>query len=337
MNIQKSNRYRFRWDYIGVWTLILLGCFGTLFGIGTMLISACTPLSPQGQAKTEIIKEMFALPQIPITINNPTLRAEWLAVHYWDNFDFADTTWINQPDRIEQAFADYIDLLPHTTSKASKASLGGMLTKAYTVPPVFNWFAHQFDKYLYDPNSPFRNEEMYAMVVDHIIADLAVDSLYKIRPSLQLEEINKNRLGKLAADFTYTLPSGKRATMHNIHSEYTLLFFNNPDCGDCKRTKDVLAHTEVVSKLVRSERMKILAVYTDDDLSLWKAGQKDMPTLWLYSHDASEDRIVKHDLYAIRAIPSLYLLDKDKRVLLKDATAEQVITYLTRLPASGEG
>ena len=44
-------------------------------------------------------------------------------------------------------------------------------------------------------------------------------------------------------------------------------------------------------------------------------------------HDASQ-AISRQRLYDLKAIPCLYLLDADKRVLLKDATVEQVELYL---------
>lgn len=34
------------------------------------------------------------------------------------------------------------------------------------------------------------------------------------------------------------------------------------------------------------------------------------------------------NLYDLKAIPTLYLLDKDKKVLLKDATVAQIDQYL---------
>jgi hypothetical protein len=37
------------------------------------------------------------------------------------------------------------------------------------------------------------------------------------------------------------------------------------------------------------------------------------------------------ELYDLKAMPTLYLLDKDKKVLLKDAPVEQVEQYLAHL------
>lgn len=328
MNVFRKITKKYRWGFIGVWTLIMAGCLGTLYCVGVVLIPACTPAPTKRQATIEATAPVFTLPRIPATITEPSERAKWLAAHYWDNFNFTDTTWINSPDVMEQAFVDYIDVLPHTTKQIAGASLRETLVKARTVQPVFDWFTGQFDKYLYDPNSPLRNEEMYAVIVEHIIADPKIDTLYKVRPHFQLEEINKNRQGNVAADFTYTLYNGGKEKLHSLKADYTLVFFNNPNCGDCKRTKEVLAGAKTISDLVAGGRMIILAIYTDEDVTLWKAAAKDMPVGWINARDTSKGLVVKSDLYAIRAIPSLYLLDRDKRVLLKDATAEQVVMYL---------
>ena len=40
--------------------------------------------------------------------------------------------------------------------------------------------------------------------------------------------------------------------------------------------------------------------------------------------------IDQKSLYDLKAIPTLYLLDKDKTVLLKDATAEEIEEYLQK-------
>lgn len=53
----------------------------------------------------------FKLPHIPAALTTPEARADYLAAHYWDNFDFRDTTLISRPEITEQAFADFIDLL----------------------------------------------------------------------------------------------------------------------------------------------------------------------------------------------------------------------------------
>lgn len=325
---------KYRWDIIGGWSVMLTGCFVCLFWVGTLLAAGCTHIKAkysEASAKqtTQMTRKPFILPEIPVTITDSEERAEYLISHYWDNLAFADTTWLANPDQIEQAFADYLSLLPHTTSEVAMVSIGGVLDKSLAQQSVFNWFTGMFDKYLYDVNSPFRDEERYVVVVEHIVNHPDVDDIYKLRPTAQLEQINKNRPGNIAAGFTYTLANGRKGTLHGIKADYTLLFFYNPECPDCRHTREFLQQSEQVTELVNSGKLKILALYPDEDIETWKAYRSAIPSAWLNAYDDTAAKKIKSKLYAIRAIPSLYLLDRDKRVLLRDAMVEQVVLALT--------
>ena len=54
---------------------------------------------------------------------------------------------------------------------------------------------------------------------------------------------------------------------------------------------------------------------------------------WIDAYDA-EQTILNQNLYDLKAIPTLYLLDKDKKVLLKDASVGQIEVYLHGLAAA---
>lgn len=47
----------------------------------------------------------------------------------------------------------------------------------------------------------------------------------------------------------------------------------------------------------------------------------------LYSYDSTVS-LKNDEIYDLKAIPTLYLLDKDKKVVLKDVTFNQVENYL---------
>lgn len=40
----------------------------------------------------------FRLPDVPVTLTAPEDRAAYLSLHYWDHFDFADTSLISRPE-----------------------------------------------------------------------------------------------------------------------------------------------------------------------------------------------------------------------------------------------
>ena len=72
--------------------------------------------------------------------------------------------------------------------------------------------------------------------------------------------------------------------------------------------------------------MKVLALYPDEDVALWKEHLSEMAKEWINGYD--KNQTITHELlYDLSSIPSFYLLDKDKKVLLKDADWRQVLQF----------
>jgi thiol-disulfide isomerase/thioredoxin len=245
-------------------------------------------------------------------------------MHYWDNFDFADTAYIHLPQITEQALVDYIDVLYLASDSVPSAAIKDMLKRAEAEPVVFTYFADLYEKYLYDPNSPMHNDELYIPVLEAMLASPVVTE--KIRPARLLELARKNRIGEKAADFTYTPANGKSGTLHAIRSDYTLLFFYNPGCHACKEIMEQLTSSLRINYLIQEKKLTILAVYPDEDLAEWKIYLPEVPEAWINAYDKGA-RLQNEEIYDLKAIPTLYLLDKDKKVILKDTTVKQAEDY----------
>lgn len=108
-------------------------------------------------------KPEFRLPDVPATLREPADRADYLAVHYWDHFDFADTVLIGRPEISEQAFVDFLSVLPYTRNAA--AAVDTLYTRASAENTALYYFIELGDKYLYEPNSPMHDEELYILVL----------------------------------------------------------------------------------------------------------------------------------------------------------------------------
>ena len=96
-------------------------------------------------------------------------------------------------------------------------------------------FLDLFEKYLYDPNSPMRNETLYITVLRVAIGSPKTSEAEKTRMRYRLDLAQRNRPEMPATDFAYTLASGKTGTLYDIDAEYLILFFNNPGCHACQR------------------------------------------------------------------------------------------------------
>ena len=269
-------------------------------------------------AQTRRSPQPLTLPTIPTILTNPEERADFLVKHYWDNFDFTDTLLVGNQLITEQAFVDFLNILPHVSEATMRTSIHNTLDRAIVEPKMFACFADLYDKYLFNPNAPMRNEELYSIVLEYILSSPKVDEFDKDSARLNLSFVNKNRPGAIATDFIYTMANGVEGSLFKIKSEFLIIFFNNPGCSACAEYQQGLTWSPVISQMMELGRLKILAMYVDEEIENWKANHASMPTTWIDGYDASTI-IRKNQLYDLRAIPNLYLLDKEKRVILKDA------------------
>lgn len=292
-----------------------------------LIFSACNGQQSKKAETGDTKERTFEMVSVPSVITKPEERAAYLVTHYWDKFDFTDTALVHLPEITEQAASNYIDMMKYVPSATAASSIKNMMNKAAVDSTMFAYFAGLYEKYLYDPNSPMRDESLYIPVLEAILEAPVFDEVHKVRPAHLLEVALKNRIGEPATDFTYTLADGKKGTLYRVKADYLLLFFYNPDCHACKEITDQLAASPVVNAWIKDNKLKILAVYPDEDLDAWKNHISYMPASWINSYDSTVS-LKNDEIYDLKAIPTLYLLDKDKKVILKDVTFNQIDNYL---------
>ena len=296
-----------------------------------VILFACKNGNASGQQSQSAQKDSvkaFSLPEVPQMLTTPEQRADFLVKHYWDNASFADTSLLVKKEIAEQAWVDYCDIMNHVPLATAQEAIKAMLKKAEQNRRMYDYFTEQADKYLYDPNSPMRNEEFYIPVLEAMTTTTLLNDTEKIRPTDRLKMAHKNRIGTKANNFTYTLASGAIGNLYQCPTEYTLLFINNPGCHACAETIEGMKNSQVINKLISDKRLKILGVYPDEELEEWHKHRSEFPDEWINGYDKNQTIKMKN-LYDLKAIPTLYLLDKNKVVLLKDAPLQLVEQYLT--------
>ncbi len=295
-----------------------------LFAAAMLVCTSCdgrgskTTTGAEGAAATDSVK-IYRPAAIPAVMTDAEAQVRWAIEHWWDGFDFTDTLSVARwSDYSEQAFVDFdYQLLANIPQDMAGEAISVLFRKAATNKDVFQRFAELAEKYLFDANSPVRNEELYIFALRAVLENPALDQWERIRPQEQLRLALKNRVGDKAADFRYTLESGATGTLYGLRAPYTLIFFNNPGCSTCREMMDHITATPFLQRKIEDGTLAVLAVYPDEDLDAWHEYIDQMPEGWIVSRDAGQ-RINNEELYDLKAIPTLYLLDADKRVLLKD-------------------
>jgi len=311
--------------------LSIVNCQLTHIVLAVFLLFGCAN-SPKPdvthQDSVQTITPAFTRPDPPAMITDQNLRLEYVIKHYWDNFNFADTAYVPTPDITEQAWVNFIDLLFRVPPDKAQAAMKDMMTKsAEGSQKLLLYFTELADKYLYDPNSPARNEELYIPVLEVLLQSPALDDTEKIRPQMRLDWALKNRMGAKATDFQYTGITGQTGTLYQVNTAYILLFFNNPECTSCVEHIQAIRQSVIINRLISERKLTIVSIYPDREVeNEWKKNITAYPAEWIKGYDPSFTISEKYDL---KASPTLYLLDKDKTVLLKDASLPLIDNYLT--------
>ena len=270
----------------------------------------------------------LTVPQPPAMLTSDSLRMAWIAAHYWDNLDWSDTTWIADTAALEGYFTPWAQLLTQMPETEAAKLSGALFRKGNDYPDMQLRLLDAAEYFWRHPNSPFRSEELFIPALEAIVGAPGIEDIYKVRPRSQLASALKNRPGTRAADFTYTTGNGGHGTLHGFRAGYTLLMFYNPGCPECGRLEEYIPRSEVFAPLIASGRLKVLAIYPDEDAGAWREHLPQMPAGWTVGHAPMEkDGTAAYDL---PGIPALYLLGRDKTVLVKDAPVERIESYLKR-------
>lgn len=242
---------------------------------------------------------------------------------YWGGFDFKCGERVVEYDTVSvmQAFADYVAYIDMGVERVRRDSmLRGLMHSAEHSRPVLDLFAYVAERVLHDPNSPMRNDELYIPILEVLVESPLYDEYDYIAPNYDLEIARKNRIGKVANDIVYTLSDGRSGRLHAISADYVILMFSNPGCPMCREIIEQITSSPLINEMAEHDRVKVLTVYPDADLEAWYKHLEELPRSWINSYDKGM-LLTEYRSYNLQAIPSLYLLDKEKRVIIKDGTS----------------
>lgn len=235
----------------------------------------------------------FPYPDIPATLTSNKARFVYCLENFWTRYQFADTTQHNRKVA-EQGIVEYINLMQYADSVTGACAASILADSiAQHGGECALLFEGLIDHYLGGAEAPLRNDLTYA----HLLRALPPSP----QRTFLLREVTKNQVGTVAADLEFMNEDNKRQRLHDIRSQLTLVVFYDTRCEDCMEHLPAIRE----SQDLRSNAFRMATVYIDTE-----ANPQAMQAYYLPS------------------LPSLYLLDPDKRVLVKGGSLQQVIDML---------
>ena len=280
---------------------------------------ACTLVQAQAQ-------QSFPYPAIPDTLRSVEQRAGYLSEHYWDNYNFADTLLLKSKEVTEQGFVNFIDILNRfNLDNASKGvahkdiaqkdiaqkdiaqkdiarkditqkGIACFTRKAFSNAAAKERFENLIEHYFEDQLSPVRNDRVYLIFLEEMKNSPCFNETEKERIAFKIKTTNKNLPGDIAINFNFKDENGKEHQLSDYKDQKVILYFYDPDCENCHEVSAWLKQQTIPADI------KVLKMIADNHISY---------------------------IYSLKNMPTIFLLDKENKVILKDCTAQELIENIS--------
>ncbi|MBS0011089.1 MAG: redoxin domain-containing protein [Bacteroidales bacterium] len=294
-----------------------------------------TALKYKGSLLSAMLYSMLPLEvpefDIPLTVSNrDSLR--WVLGylynknHFFDNIKLSDPGLIRTPilqNKLKTFFSGVLiqapdSLIPEVRKLVDRAA-ANRETFRYVTSFLFNHFRESqimghdaiivmlADEYYLNGKADWLDKKF----LDDLRRDVA-----SIRPSL---------IGKKATDFTMQTFSGTWKSLYDVKSEFTILYFWEPNCGHCKTVTPELRDYYRKNK---DKGIEVFAVCTQNNKEEWEEYIAEYSLEWINGWDPT--RSTSYDFYYnVRATPLIYVLDRDKKIIAKKLPSDKLEEFIS--------
>ena len=255
------------------------------------------------------------------------VRYNYYKDHYFDGVDIADPGLLRTP-LLHAKIMEYLDKAilqnPDTVIKEvdllisiSKSNeetyryLLVTLSNKYETSPVMGHdevFVHIIEKYYLTGEATWVNDDLIGKLSERIAT------------------MKPNFLGNQAPQLVLTDTMSSKVSLYDLTSDYVVLYFYDPDCGHCKEKTPVLF--ESYSRL-QSKSVEILAVNITTNKDRWLEYIRDNGFDWVNLMDENGSSNFRY-YYDVRSTPTVFILDKEKKIIAKKLDAAQVEEFINR-------
>jgi hypothetical protein len=272
------------------------------------------------------------IPKLPNGRPDSNFAYRYYKAHYWDSISFTDDRLLRTPifePKLDHYYKDLVSpesdsidreidymLVYSRTNKDMFKFLLVYFTQKYINPEYMGQdavFIHLFEKYINEGQADFFTEKYRKFVNDRAYSIMA------------------NLIGQPASNLEMTDTSGKTRSLYEVPANFVLVCFWDPTCSHCKETLPKL--DSIYQAKWKYEGVQIFAVMVDGGQDNWlnfirAHNLKDWINVYQTTaqHDAvaAAGRPDYRQLYDVYQTPVIYLLDKEKRIIAKKLTYQQV-------------
>lgn len=265
----------------------------------------------------------FPYPQPPDTMTVVQDRFDYFVTHFWDHCELKKA-FSNQA-KMQAAMADYIQTLGLATDSVALRSVDAFMHRLDKQPKDQAFIVNEAENQLYGDSAQFYSDVLYMAFARPFVANKKADKTAKLRPAMLVRIMEATQPGQQPPALDYVTAAGEKGSTADDRGQLVILFFNDPDCDDCRLAKVRLDADMNASRLIKEGALKVVSVYPGEADDEWRAKVKDYPSTWRVVAAPTADEV-----YDLRMTPAFYVVHRGK-ILAKGLGINQVLTLLSRL------
>ncbi|OWY23592.1 DUF5106 domain-containing protein [Sphingobacteriales bacterium UPWRP_1] len=281
-----------------------------------------------------IIQAMWE-PEIPEIPKNekgdpadPQFAYKYFKSHYWDKYNFADGRLVRTPI-FNNKITYYLDNLTLKLPDSINVSADFIIERAKANPDAFRFALSQMT-YNYETSKIMGMDAVFVHLAQkYYLTGFAtwMDSTNMSKMTERVNRLKYNLVGLKAPELLMPDLDNNNVSLHGLKSEYVVMVFWDYNCGHCKKEMpDIVA----LHEKYKDKGVTILGICTRVELDEIKKFVAEYKLPWNNLWDPY-NRTKFRDLYDIYSTPTIYVLDKDKKIIAKRLDPKQVDEMLDNL------
>jgi thiol-disulfide isomerase/thioredoxin len=254
-------------------------------------------------------------------------RREYATEHFFDNISFDDVDLIRSNVYTTIAI-EYMSLYsnPNLTQEQLEAEFIKAVDKIMKEASENSILYEFIVEYLVGGFERFHFDKVLDYIAENYSPEQCENEERKTDLQTRLKKYAELSNGKDAPEFEMTDLTGNQVKLSKIKSEYTLVLFWASWCPHCAETLPDIHDIYVKNE---KSKLEIVAISLDKDKAEWEKAVKELGFIWINCCDLKSWDSPSAIDYNVYATPSMFLLDKNKKIVAKPITYNELKNTLT--------
>jgi thiol-disulfide isomerase/thioredoxin len=289
----------------------------------------------KGKFVANILKANMTI-DIPPMPAKPTRRdtlaqAQYFWNHFWDNIDLSDERMLRVPF-LKPRLEYFLENISYFSSDSINRVLDSFLARTRKGTDLRKYLVMKSTYHFEVPKSFILGNDSDINFI-HLAQKYYINepsmwdtsSVRKIKE--RVEALRPLVLGTKLPNMQLTDTLTLSKPLYGVNAKYTIVYFYSPDCHHCQESMPKLAKNYQTARS-KGIDVRVYAVEIDRNVDKWKKFIREYKIkdfINVTDHYKITDFKTNYD---VRTTPTIYVLDRDKKIIAKKIGAEQVEALL---------